>query len=64
MKGKTLLFIALVLIATSFFASDSPGRAEWAKSTPGMLVMLVSRVGGVTCFIFAILRIRREKQAG
>jgi hypothetical protein len=64
MKGKSLLLIGLVLIAISFFAPDAPGRIAWMKSVPGLLISVVSRVGGLICLIAGVIRMRQERKAG
>jgi len=60
MKGITLISISLVLILISFIV---PGRLLPADSSLSMVVALSCRVPGVICFIFGVMRLRREKQA-
>jgi hypothetical protein len=60
MKGITLISLSLVLILISFIV---PGRLLPADSSLSMVVILSCRVPGVICFIFGVLRLRKEKQA-
>ena len=59
MKGITLLWLSLVLVALSILV---PGRLVAADSYPGLLIGLL-RVPGVICLIIGLIRLRREKQS-